>query len=323
MPLLLLTAPSNTLIVMSIILVAIFTALVIHSLTLRPFCVDKILEDDDDLPLDQDRAFTEQTEEIKLMLTALAIMSAVGCIISLALGGDLAFHSWLSSGSQGCSVMHLNGLQEGGYAKFFCQDGFLDTSNEASSLTKGSGFRGGMRIYRMAPVYASKGSKSPVAWSVSRDHVLAESPCGDEHPGLCGLFVPSEGGPCATSAVCFTEEERQRFTKLRGVVTKALNAGGATNFDGDSLPTVILTNPDNPLGNMKHLTRAIGLWGFTLLGLLIFVVDILINDILRSKGAYDSLLPYQQVKLDEEYRNGSNSVDGAEDGPSVRFKEAK
>eukprot|EP00415_Alexandrium_ostenfeldii_P003322 UN3322 len=85
------------------------------------------------------------------------------------------------------------------------------------------------------------------------------------------------------------------------------------------MPLLILTDPDNPLGNMKHLQRAVGFWAFTVLGLLGFIVDILVNEVLTRKGN-DVLGPYQKVLLEEEEtRNSAGSAERRGSDQSVSF----
>jgi len=308
LPLVLLLVPLEMMTWLSILLFAVFTALIMHAVSLRPFCVDKVNEEqDEDLPPDQEKDANDSWEEVKLMLTALVLLSGVGGIVCLVLGGDAAFRSWMASGTLDCSVTDLEVLQEAGTAKFFCQDGFVDVTQQASILTKGTGFRGGMRIYRIAPVFESEGSKSLVAWSVTRDQVLSSSPC-DGAMGLCGLFLQPASEPCMSSVVCFTPEERGRFTKMQGIVTQALQTSGVSTAGAADMPLVVLTDPHDPLGNMRHLLRAVGFWAFTFIGILAVAADALLNEMGKSKGSYESLLDAESPGPRASKKEGSVNV---------------
>lgn len=227
------------------------------------------------------------------MMTCCVLLSAVGSIICLSNGGYVAFKAWLGTSTEQCSVTDLSQLHKAGVSKFFCQDGFMDEARQATLLMRDDSFRGGMKTFRMAPIYMDSTLGSPVAWGISRDHHLAVSPCSGSGVGLCGVMLPpltSAEIVCSTPVLCLTMREKGFFVKLQDTVTKEIQEDQPDqDWDIGNLPLVLLTDPRDPEGSRKHLLRAIGCWAFTLLGFLCVLGDLAMEECSKSRASYEPL----------------------------------
>lgn len=304
---------------------------------LRPYCGDLVSEEDSDEeandpaaigngshsaakekqqavkgpPPNEAELWPSDFDHLKLLWFWIAIIACgVGSNVLFAMGGFSVLQLSHAPQKKGCAVEQLQGLEQD-FRKFHCLDGSVDLVHHRSVMKKQEGFQSAMAVYRIAPVYSdssrTKGT-DPVAWAVSKDMEMPRSPlCAGN--GLCGLFVQAGGlrQSCASSfsagesgsLFCPTVEEQDLFRQISADLAKDLGAASR------ELPLVTLTDPENPFGQNYLLYLAAALYGLTLVTLVGFQLELLLEPCRTVGGAtatggiVDSYDPVSQEPVKE------------------------
>lgn len=295
----------------------IIACLSVTGCLLRPYCGDLVSEEDSDEeaqdtgskngtyalqakdrqsvvkapPPNESELWPSDFDHLKLLWFWIAIVvCGVGANVLFAMGGFSVLELRQAPQKKGCEVEQLQGLSQD-FRKFHCHDGSVDLVHHRSVMKKQEGFQSGMAVYRIAPVYSDSGQaegKNPVAWAVSKDMEMPRSPCPNKQ-GLCGLFVEAGGlrQSCASSFTtgesgslfCPTAEEQKLFRKISTALAKDLGAPSR------ELPLVTLTDPENPFGQNYMLYFAAALYGLTLVTLVGFQLELLLEPCRSDRGS--------------------------------------
>jgi len=252
-------------------------ALSLHSRTLRPFFRDTTegsenhestvvwgmenAADDTQVKINTRRPKTgrEISEERKLIITCLSLAASLGSAVAFSNGGSLVFHSWTSASASDCSVADFPSLQEHS-STFFCNDGYVDLSQQLRVFRQSEKLQSSYNIYHMAPVFRTDSSGSGtdsraiVALAVSKQAPISGDSCSK---GLCGIFVNASDSRLSSQMHSNQSDDKTVYEELRQAMGRAIKSEGDVKVD--AVPIVELTNPINPHGKMRHL-----IWGVVL-----------------------------------------------------------
>jgi len=285
---------------------AVVLGMLLHSFFQRPYFTEC---DDVELDFEERSSLTKHTqeehvlvfEEWRLVFFLLLLLSSVGAAIGIGMGGDTVYHVLRTPGTSKCSVIDLADLQTS-YEKVWCQDGFVDVSQQVSFYTKKGIMTSAYSIYRMAPVYsdskranASSDRGAPVAWAITKDHHMAPAPCAD---GLCGLMLDFKEG------VFVSDVDRGIYGKLKNTLYDELKKNvdnsdetlyALRKFSKESVPAILLTDPSNPQGLAGYFVVGIVSYAVTLLGIICLQFQMFCEPSKKSEGASYNLLDRESL----------------------------
>lgn len=291
--------------IVCILALVVVLGMLLHAYIQRPYCTDEDVEVDFELiGKDKERASESITkmvqedhrlvfEEWRLVFFLAMLLSSVGAAIGVGMGGDVVFHVLRTPGTSKCSVTNLADLRES-YEKVWCQDGFVDISQQVSFYRKKGIMTSAYDIYRMAPVYLdSKSAQAPasergepVAWAVTKDQHMTPAPCVD---GLCGLLLEFKDG------VFVSDVDREIYGKLKDTLYDELQKHTDSKFSKEKVPAILLTDPSDPQGLAVFFVVGITSYAITLLGIICLQVQMLCEPSKKTEGTSYNLLDRESL----------------------------